>query len=142
MIRRPPRSTLFPYTTLFRSVRRDRRPDAPVVDDALETEFVRVEAEGVHHPPGPGVPDRGPQVSGPALGMQAQYGSAAHRTAVVDAEVPRASVPVGAEPPRHQVPRALGGTSGAAARPLVPPDPEGRRSASSGAGTAYGAGST
>src|SRR5687767_15763004 len=28
MIRRPPRSTLFPYTTLFRSGRRDRlRPD-------------------------------------------------------------------------------------------------------------------
>src|SRR3712207_8147892 len=25
MIRRPPRSTLFPYTTLFRSVRRDAR---------------------------------------------------------------------------------------------------------------------
>src|SRR2546426_5700076 len=28
MIRRPPRSTLFPYTTLFRSVRHDLRPDA------------------------------------------------------------------------------------------------------------------
>src|SRR2546421_5164129 len=28
MIRRPPRSTLFPYTTLFRS-----RPKTPVVDD-------------------------------------------------------------------------------------------------------------
>src|SRR5215475_15343742 len=26
MIRRPPRSTLFPYTTLFRSDRRDRKP--------------------------------------------------------------------------------------------------------------------
>src|SRR2546422_7426033 len=26
MIRRPPRSTLFPYTTLFRSPRRSRRP--------------------------------------------------------------------------------------------------------------------
>src|SRR3712207_7264605 len=26
MIRRPPRSTLFPYTTLFRSRRRDHRP--------------------------------------------------------------------------------------------------------------------
>src|SRR3712207_8068695 len=26
MIRRPPRSTLFPYTTLFRSYRRDRGP--------------------------------------------------------------------------------------------------------------------
>src|SRR5205807_5616323 len=25
MLRRPPRSTLFPYTTLFRSVRRDER---------------------------------------------------------------------------------------------------------------------
>src|SRR2546427_7439817 len=27
MIRRPPRSTLFPYTTLFRSLDEDRRPD-------------------------------------------------------------------------------------------------------------------
>src|ERR1039457_6515701 len=29
MIRRPPRSTLFPYTTLFRSPRRHRRPRRP-----------------------------------------------------------------------------------------------------------------
>src|SRR5690348_18018031 len=29
MIRRPPRSTLFPYTTLFRSTRRDGRRPAP-----------------------------------------------------------------------------------------------------------------
>src|SRR5258705_5631945 len=29
MIRRPPRSTLFPYTTLFRSHRRDSRRRAP-----------------------------------------------------------------------------------------------------------------
>src|SRR3712207_7726260 len=29
MIRRPPRSTLFPYTTLFRSVRRLRAPRRP-----------------------------------------------------------------------------------------------------------------
>src|SRR2546422_8300025 len=28
MIRRPPRSTLFPYTTLFRSLRRQLAPDA------------------------------------------------------------------------------------------------------------------
>src|SRR6478609_4793752 len=28
MLRRPPRSTLFPYTTLFRSRRRKRRPPA------------------------------------------------------------------------------------------------------------------
>src|SRR3712207_8130936 len=28
MIRRPPRSTLFPYTTLFRSILRDLREDA------------------------------------------------------------------------------------------------------------------
>src|SRR2546422_6409495 len=44
MIRRPPRSTLFPYTTLFRSDLSDRRQGAPVpggerrhddVEDAL-----------------------------------------------------------------------------------------------------------
>src|SRR5256885_8373806 len=29
MIRRPPRSTLFPYTTLFRSPRNGRSPDPP-----------------------------------------------------------------------------------------------------------------
>src|SRR5256885_6599072 len=29
MIRRPPRSTLFPYTTLFRSGAGERRPDQP-----------------------------------------------------------------------------------------------------------------
>src|SRR2546426_9245601 len=29
MIRRPPRSTLFPYTTLFRSVRRRASPERP-----------------------------------------------------------------------------------------------------------------
>src|SRR3712207_7922484 len=35
MIRRPPRSTLFPYTTLFRSVQVDRRVRArgPAADD-------------------------------------------------------------------------------------------------------------
>src|SRR5256885_3473644 len=30
MIRRPPRSTLFPYTTLFRSLRQARRGDAEI----------------------------------------------------------------------------------------------------------------
>src|SRR5260370_8753896 len=40
MIRRPPRSTLFPYTTLFRSiVRKDRR--APTVNPGDETAFMR-----------------------------------------------------------------------------------------------------
>src|SRR3712207_7065120 len=37
MIRRPPRSTLFPYTTLFRSLRGDRLDaTAPHAGDALE----------------------------------------------------------------------------------------------------------
>src|SRR2546426_12469379 len=41
MIRRPPRSTLFPYTTLFRSVRRDVRRGAPFDVLPLEHEGQR-----------------------------------------------------------------------------------------------------
>src|SRR3989454_7770675 len=46
MIRRPPRSTLFPYTTLFRSLvvaggRRERRPLLPAASHVL----LRVDAE-------------------------------------------------------------------------------------------------
>src|SRR3712207_8014790 len=44
MIRRPPRSTLFPYTTLFRSLRRrraerggDRQPQLPFRADLLRS---------------------------------------------------------------------------------------------------------
>src|SRR2546429_10020077 len=46
MIRRPPRSTLFPYTTLFRSIREggDRSrvvQEGPgILDDRLETELI------------------------------------------------------------------------------------------------------
>src|SRR3712207_7369315 len=36
MIRRPPRSTLFPYTTLFRSGEAQRRPHDPDVPDAVQ----------------------------------------------------------------------------------------------------------
>src|SRR5256885_17004521 len=41
MIRRPPRSTLFPYTTLFRSLK--QRPDRPVVvlAEGAQNGFVR-----------------------------------------------------------------------------------------------------
>src|SRR3712207_8401522 len=42
MIRRPPRSTLFPYTTLFRSVR-----DAGIVDHDVDP-AMRIEC-GLHH---------------------------------------------------------------------------------------------
>src|SRR5689334_24251817 len=39
MIRRPPRSTLFPYTTLFRSLRKDR---ARGVTGAKEEDVIRM----------------------------------------------------------------------------------------------------
>src|SRR3712207_8101339 len=57
MIRRPPRSTLFPYTTLFRSVELARhllvggRAVQPVLElrvDALE--LARAGADGARHP--------------------------------------------------------------------------------------------
>src|SRR2546430_10864639 len=48
MIRRPPRSTLFPYTTLFRSDRGRRRPPGPrtVGVDFLEAALTVLREEG------------------------------------------------------------------------------------------------
>src|SRR2546430_12338864 len=51
MIRRPPRSTLFPYTTLFRSrvahrLRRDQVPDVHRIERAAEQRLHR-DQEGV-----------------------------------------------------------------------------------------------
>src|SRR3712207_7041207 len=43
MIRRPPRSTLFPYTTLFRSV---TVGEAPGAAEDVERDLVRIDARG------------------------------------------------------------------------------------------------
>src|SRR5258708_20412318 len=43
MIRRPPRSTLFPYTTLFRSVRSRRCRPGPMPSDRLRRAWPRSE---------------------------------------------------------------------------------------------------
>src|SRR5687767_15183144 len=45
MIRRPPRSTLFPYTTLFRSPVQDFDPDAGLTDPVGVAWRVRVDYE-------------------------------------------------------------------------------------------------
>src|SRR5258708_12212171 len=58
MIRRPPRSTLFPYTTLFRSRHEDarRRPGRPLAAQRLEDlhlqwpHFEPVRGGGSHQP--------------------------------------------------------------------------------------------
>src|SRR5687767_16038819 len=65
MIRRPPRSTLFPYTTLFRSAR-------PTGRDDVGRDLAPRLAEGVDHLPPHGVelrgreqvPDRRPEPGG------------------------------------------------------------------------------
>src|SRR5256885_12801585 len=41
MIRRPPRSTLFPYTTLFRSVFGSENPDKPIWKDNLRPRHMK-----------------------------------------------------------------------------------------------------
>src|SRR2546430_4384653 len=52
MIRRPPRSTLFPYTTLFRSPRRLEHPARMVVEQHLAAHRDPGEREHrVHRPP-------------------------------------------------------------------------------------------
>src|SRR2546425_5049765 len=48
MIRRPPRSTLFPYTTLFRSQRAENRGEQEIVGQGLTDERDRVELPAVH----------------------------------------------------------------------------------------------
>src|ERR1035441_3817082 len=57
MIRRPPRSTLFPYTTLFRSRRQLRRDGRLAVDhpgDGLQA-HARQRSYVAHRGPGPGL---------------------------------------------------------------------------------------
>src|SRR5436309_10379312 len=44
MIRRPPRSTLFPYTTLFRSVL-DAPPGKPILETATGSDFLLLAEE-------------------------------------------------------------------------------------------------
>src|SRR5256885_17262463 len=80
MIRRPPRSTLFPYTTLFRSPREARVaaagdrvgqvPPAALRRRAQGAAGVALESRGVRAIPAPRVPraeavlDRGPRCDG------------------------------------------------------------------------------
>src|SRR5690348_17670788 len=45
MIRRPPRSTLFPYTTLFRSQRREKNAPQRVAERVAEPALERLEDE-------------------------------------------------------------------------------------------------
>src|SRR3989449_6231229 len=50
MIRRPPRSTLFPYTTLFRSRQREILDVRRLPHDVLAREVVAALLEDVHQP--------------------------------------------------------------------------------------------
>src|SRR2546430_7688834 len=59
MIRRPPRSTLFPYTTLFRSVEIPLgKPPIEAADEFVAGELaVVVDVKGVHEDAGEGLAD-------------------------------------------------------------------------------------
>src|SRR3989454_12189774 len=56
MIRRPPRSTLFPYTTLFRSTGREGEVEDVAQLDQPDRKGLEVveERDGAHHGQGPG----------------------------------------------------------------------------------------
>src|SRR2546426_5515281 len=49
MIRRPPRSTLFPYTTLFRSLHRGHRHHGESLVDLEQIDLLRVPAAALEH---------------------------------------------------------------------------------------------
>src|SRR5256885_8505118 len=61
MIRRPPRSTLFPYTTLFRSLCGERRGNTPqqhlhlAIDGYVHSKFARATARQIRLPSSPGL---------------------------------------------------------------------------------------
>src|SRR3712207_7888079 len=84
MIRRPPRSTLFPYTTLFRSVVEDVRPGAGVVDLALHVEEagqrrdVGVVPGGLAHDRVRGVDGAGRAVAAAVEGLPGEHRSEEH----------------------------------------------------------------
>src|SRR2546422_7300996 len=59
MIRRPPRSTLFPYTTLFRSDLVVAEPPLPVPGHVDRTVSARNLDEAIRHPRRLGRPNRG-----------------------------------------------------------------------------------
>src|SRR5256886_8731462 len=94
MIRRPPRSTLFPYTTLFRSSPPRRTASGPVAfprSASLRSFDARsVEAERRHVPP--------PRL---ALGLEVLGGHEVHPVVEVQLELP-AAVSRG-DPPRRVV---------------------------------------
>src|SRR2546430_12508946 len=48
MIRRPPRSTLFPYTTLFRSVLGDERGHVLAKSEVAGAQLQQLGADGLH----------------------------------------------------------------------------------------------
>src|SRR2546422_3430740 len=59
MIRRPPRSTLFPYTTLFRSARDRQLRRLHRAREARDREALLADAPAAGERPGPGAADRG-----------------------------------------------------------------------------------
>src|SRR3712207_9346290 len=83
MIRRPPRSTLFPYTTLFRSLFSLRA--APVVDPVVATSVAQ--RGGSVPPPSAAMPSPASS-SQPCHSLSWAYWSAAIRRCVVDDELP------------------------------------------------------
>src|SRR5947207_3475377 len=57
MTRRPPRSTLFPYTTLFRSLARLVEPLPPEERDLVDKRIDLIQWNAAHHPRPPPPPE-------------------------------------------------------------------------------------
>src|SRR2546430_1018134 len=115
MIRRPPRSTLFPYTTLFRSRLRERRDDAR--RRALHARLLFARAG---HPPGVEAPHRA--LSGDALASRLRRAAPAAASARGRARVLRRPAP-----PRRPRPLTAPDGPGAAHEGLLALAPAGLR---------------
>src|SRR3712207_9237105 len=67
MIRRPPRSTLFPYTTLFRSKRYDTTTTWRLCSLYMEQRLRKVQDDGKRSRSTDGLPDQAPGPSGSSM---------------------------------------------------------------------------
>src|SRR6266498_2747918 len=110
MIRRPPRSTLFPYTTLFRSPpnKQDSRQSVPIRAHTAGTIAGRPVSAGDRAPAGPAAHPCRPRGISPATRRRSCGAAPARRLHPPDERLPQPDPPPGSAAPQGSCDPACG----------------------------------